>query len=224
MTADPRTRQIGRSTPAGGRRRLAEARREEMLRRLLEMFLAEGFSSLTVEEIASRLRCSKSTLYAVAPGKDQLVAAAMKCFFREATTYVEDSVARVEDPRDRIAVYLASIGDRMRQMSPACYSDMTASETAGMIYQLNARASARRVRELIHEGVKAKMLRPVHAEFVAESVGLLIDGIMHGQLLERTGLSSGDAYHELSTLVLQAMAIDGDRRASRPTRSDLPAT
>jgi hypothetical protein len=101
---------------------------------------------------------------------------------------------------------------------------MTASETAGMIYQLNARASARRVRELIHEGVKAKMLRPVHAEFVAESVGLLIDGIMHGQLLERTGLSSGDAYHELSTLVLQAMAIDGDRRASRPTRSDLPAT
>jgi hypothetical protein len=103
----------------------------------------------------------------------------------------------------------------MRQMSPACYSDMTASETADMIYKLNARASARRVRELIHEGVKAKVFRPVHVEFMAESVGILIDGIMHGQLLERTDLSSGDAYHELSALVLHAMAVDSDRGAVR---------
>ena len=189
----------------------------------MEMFLAEGFHALTVEEIAARLRCSKSTLYAVAPGKDQLVAAAMKYFFREATAHVEDNVASIEDPRDRIAIYLASIGDRMRRMSPACYRDMTASETAGMIYQLNARASARRVRELIHEGVEAQVFRPVHAEFVAESIGLLIDGIMHGQLLERTGLSSGDAYHELSALVLHAMTIGGDRRASPLALGDVSA-
>lgn len=191
-----------------------------MLRRLVELFLADGFSALTVDDLAARLRCSKSTLYAVATSKDQLVAAAMKYFFREATEYVEKKVAATADPRDRIAVYLASVGDRMRDMSAACYDDMTNSETADMIYQLNAHAAARRVRELIHQGVEAGFFRPVHAEFVAESVSLLIDGIMQGQLLERTGLSSGDAYHELSSLVLNAMAVhEPGRGATRSARA-----
>jgi AcrR family transcriptional regulator len=194
-------------------------RREAMLRRLVELFLAEGFNALTIDDIATRLRCSKSTLYAVATSKDQLVAAAMKYFFREATEYVESNVAATDDPRDRIAVYLRSVGDRMRGMSQACYDDMTNSETADLIYQLNAQASARRVRELIHEGVEAKVFRPVHAEFIGESVSLLIDGIMHGQLLKRTGLNSGEAYHELSALVLNAMSVDGAGRRSARTPS-----
>jgi AcrR family transcriptional regulator len=194
-------------------------RREAMLRRLVELFLAEGFNALTIDDIATRLRCSKSTLYAVATSKDQLVAAAMKYFFREATEYVESNVAATDDPRDRIAVYLRSVGDRMRGMSQACYDDMTNSETADLIYQLNAQASARRVRELIHEGVEAKVFRPVHAEFIGESVSLLIDGIMHGQLLKRTGLNSGEAYHELSALVLNAMRVDGAGRRSARTPS-----
>lgn len=223
MVATRRTRPAARRQPAPARRRLAVDRREDMLRRLVELFLAEGFNTLTIDDIAARLRCSKSTLYGVATSKDQLVAAAMKHFYREATAYVEKKVAETDDPRDRIAVYLASVGDRMQGMSPACYDDMTSSETADLIYQLNAQAAARRVRELIHEGVQVKIFRPVHAEFIAESVSLLIDGIMHGQLLQRTGLSSGDAFHELSTLVLNAMTLDdahaSAKRSSRGART-----
>jgi AcrR family transcriptional regulator len=219
MASTQETQPTARRQPGGSRRRLAVDRREAMLRRLVELFLAEGFNALTIDDIAARLRCSKSTLYAVATSKDQLVAAAMKCFFREATEYVESNVAATDDPRDRIAVYLRSVGDRMRGMSQACYDDMTNSETADLIYQLNAQASARRVRELIHEGVEAKVFRPVHAEFIGESVSLLIDGIMHGQLLKRTGLNSGDAYHELSALVLNAMSVDGPGTRSARTPS-----
>ena len=51
----------------------------------------------------------------------------------------------------------------------------------------------------------AGRFRSVHAQFVGESAGLLVDGIQHGDLLERTGLSSGDAYRELSALVLATL-------------------
>jgi AcrR family transcriptional regulator len=183
---------------------MSSDRRHAMLDRLEGLFLVEGFNRLTIDDIAARLQCSKSTLYAVATSKDQLVAATMKHFFRKATAYVEEQVGGTVGARDRIAVYLASVGDRMRRMSSVCYQDMTQSESADVIYQVNAQASARRVRELIHEGVAAGELRPVHAEFVAEATSLLIDGIMHGQLLARTGLSSGEAYEELSTHVLNA--------------------
>ena len=41
------------------------ARREELLDRLVELFLAEGFRHLTLGDLAARLHCSKSTLYAL---------------------------------------------------------------------------------------------------------------------------------------------------------------
>jgi AcrR family transcriptional regulator len=187
---------------------MSDERREAMLQRLEKLFLAEGFRELTSEDIAARLQCSKSTLYAVASSKEELVTATIRHFFRDVTAVIEERVARIENPRDRIVTYLASVGDGMRRMSPACYNDMIDLEATDQVYELNARASARRVRELIHEGVEAGSFRPVHAEFIAEATSLLIDGIMHEQLLNRTGLSFGDAYLELSTLVLAALTAN----------------
>ena|SRR5437867_787850 len=195
-------------TKTTARRWMSAERREAMLQRLEELFLTEGFRELTSDDIAARLQCSKSTLYAVASSKEELVNATIRHFFRDVTAVIEARVARIENPRDRIVTYLASVGDGMRRMSSACYNDMIDLEATDMIYQLNCRASARRVRELIHEGVQAGCFRPVHAEFIAEAARLLIDGIMDEQLLKRTGLSFGDAYVELSTLVLAALIAD----------------
>ena len=58
---------------------------------------------------------------------------------------------------------------------------------------------------LIEEGIDTGEFRAANARFVGESVGLLIDAIMHGVLLDRTGLTSGQAYNEIATLVLNAL-------------------
>ena len=47
-------------------------RREEILDELEAIFLAEGFRGLTVGTLAARLRCSRSTLYALAATKEEL--------------------------------------------------------------------------------------------------------------------------------------------------------
>lgn len=181
-------------------------RRASVVRQLEELLLREGFSGLTVDSMAARLQCSKSTLYAVASSKEQLVAAAIRNFFREATERIERRIAGIEDPRERIAVYLASIGTEMSRMSAQCYSDMTSTEVTWEIYRLNSRAAAERVRQFVDEGVRAGAFRQVHADFVAVAVSVLIDSIQDGELLARTGLSSGAAYGELSALVLSALA------------------
>lgn len=199
---------VTRRAKTRARRRMSAERREAMLQRLEKLFLTEGFRELTSEDIAACLQCSKSTLYAVASSKEELVTATIRHFFRDVTAVIEERVARIENPRDRIVTYLASVGDGMRRMSPACYNDMIDLEATDQVYELNCRASARRVRELIHEGVQAGCFRPVHAEFIAEAARLLIDGIMDEQLLKRTGLSFGDAYVELSTLVLAALTAN----------------
>ena len=52
-------------------------RRAELFDGLVALLLAEGFSALTLDELAARLRCSKRTLYALAGSKEQLVRAAV---------------------------------------------------------------------------------------------------------------------------------------------------
>jgi AcrR family transcriptional regulator len=175
------------------------------LDRVQELVLAEGFARLTVDDLAARLQCSKSTLYAISSSKEYLVTTAVRHFFRDATAAIESQVSGIEDPAQRISVYLAGVGAQMRRMSPSCYEDMVTHDATRDIYAVNSAAAARRVRELISEGVAAGRFRSVHAEFVGAAVGLLIDGIQHGELLARTRLSSGDAFTELSDLVLAAL-------------------
>jgi AcrR family transcriptional regulator len=191
--------------PGAGRKRLDDDRREELLGQLRTIVLEEGFARLTVDTIAARLQCSKSTLYALSSNRHHLVATALKSFFRDATEQVEKEVAEVSDPAQQIATYLAAVGTQMRRMSAACYDDMLDDDATREIYAVNSLAATRRVREMIHAGVESGDFRSLHAEFVSQSVGLLIDGIQSRELLTSTGLSSGDAFIELADLVLAAL-------------------
>lgn len=209
-------------TPMGTRaprpRRMPEERREELLQRLAELILVEGFAHLTVDDLASRLQCSKSTLYAIAPSKEQLVAAAVRHFFKQTNERIEGKVAPITDPGERIAAYLSGVGAELRRMSPQCYGDMVSSEPTAEIYAKNSLAAARRVREFIQAGIADGAFRAVNAEFVGAAVSLLVDGIQHGELLERTGLSSGDAFTELANLVLDALTGHPPAKSTRRTR------
>lgn len=193
------------SAPATRGRRLQQDRRDQILRRLQDIVLEEGFSRLTVDDIAARLQCSKSTLYSISSSKEWLVTTAIKHFFRDATARIDEKVSSIQDPPEKIAAYLAGVGEEMHRLSPVCYEDMVNHETTREIYALNSSAASKRVNDYIQDGLRSGSFRTVHAEFVGEAVSLLIDGIQHGELLNRTGLSSGDAFKELSDLVLGAL-------------------
>lgn len=186
-------------------RRMDDSRREAMLDSLLALVLEQGFAALTMDAFAAQARCSKTTLYALGADKERLVATLYRRFFRQATDAITARIAPIATERQRIAEYLAAIGDEMSRMSPECYTDMTQHEATSAIYGLNSRAAANRVKDFIEDGIATGEFRAANARFVGESVGLLIDAIMHGTLLRRTGLSSGRAYNEIATLVLNAL-------------------
>ncbi|MFJ2113408.1 MULTISPECIES: TetR/AcrR family transcriptional regulator [unclassified Streptomyces] len=210
VRSGPRT---GRRPAGAGRKRLDDERRAELLGRLREIVLTEGFARLTVDILAARLQCSKSTLYALSSSRHHLVATALKLFFRDAAEQVEKEVSAVVDPAQRISTYLAAVGAQMQRMSAACYDDMLDDDTTREIYTVNSLAATSRVRAMIHEGVESGDFRSVHAEFFSQAVGLLIDGIHSRALLGSTRLSSGDAFIELSNLVLAALSKTPDRPA-----------
>ncbi|BBY73254.1 TetR family transcriptional regulator [Mycolicibacterium parafortuitum] len=179
----------------------ATTRQTELFDALVALFLADGFAHLTLDEIAARLRCSKSTLYALAPSKEQLVQAATVHFFRTATDAVESRVNAVSGARDRIAAYLAAVGAALDPASDQFMADLDAFAPARAVYERNTRIAARRVQALIAEGVAAGDFRDVHAAFAADLVAAVMVRIQQRTVRANTGLDDADAYRELAAIL-----------------------
>jgi AcrR family transcriptional regulator len=167
----------------------------------VSLFLAEGFAHLTLDDIAARLKCSKSTLYTLAGSKEQLVRAATVHFFRCATSTVEAKVADVEGPRERMTTYLSAVGEALSVTSEQFMADLDAFAPAREVYEKNTRIAARRVRELINEGVEAGEFRKVHAVFAADLAATMMVRIQQGDVRNGTGLDGAHAYRELAAIL-----------------------
>lgn len=182
-------------------------RRAELFDRLVELFLAEGFAHLTLDEIASRLRCSKSTLYTLAGSKEQLVQAATVHFFRNAAVAVEEKIADVTGPRERITAYLSAVGVVLGGASEQFMEDLDGFPPAREVYERNTEIAADRVNELITDGVAGGVFRDVHAAFAADLAATMMVRIQQRAVHAKTGLDDAQSYRELAAILTSGISV-----------------
>lgn len=180
-------------------------RQQDLLDRLTAVVVAEGFADATLDDLARALRCSKTTLYALAPSKQELVVEVVRAWFREATAHVERHLAAEPDPGRRVSAYLKAVAAQLSGLSRTFLDDLAAFAPADAVYRRNTEAAADRIRTLIAEGIEADALRPVDAAFTAEMVAATMFEIQRGQLFARLGLSDAEAYAALAGFVTQAL-------------------
>ncbi len=189
---------------AGLRINRHSARRDELRSGLIEIFLAEGFANFSVEDLAVRLQCSKSTLYAVAPSKEQLITAVVRAFFRRATERVEARLGAEDDPIDRIGVYLDAIAAELAPASAAFYAHLDAFAPAREIYSQNTAIAAARVQDLVRDAEQPG--RPVDAGFIGAVAAQVMESIQQGQMQALTSLDDAAAYRALRVLIVAGVA------------------
>jgi AcrR family transcriptional regulator len=183
-------------------------RQSELLDRLLSLFLTQGFSRFTLDDLAAELRCSKTTLYALAPSKEQLAVEVVKHYFKNATAEVESAVSRQTRHDRRIATYLNAVADALRPASRTFLDDVATFAPARSVYERNTRIAADRVRSLIQDGIAGNVFRSVDIGFAAEMVAHTMQAIQRGDIARRTGLSDAEAYRELASFVLHSLRHD----------------
>ncbi|MDT0202667.1 TetR/AcrR family transcriptional regulator [Nocardioides sp. AE5] len=181
------------------------ARQADLLARLVDLIAAEGFADFTLDQVAERMSCSKTTLYALAPSKLELAVAITREFFRTATEQVEAKVAAEADPGRRVTAYLTAVGEALAPLSRAFMDDLADFAPVAEVYQRNTAFAAARIRDLIVEGIAAGALREVNAGFVAEMVAATMFEIQRGEMFERLDLSDAQAYAELARFVEVAL-------------------
>ncbi len=181
-------------------------RHQELFDALVALFLAEGFARSTLDDLAARLRCSKSTLYQLARSKDELVRLVAVHFFRGATARVEAAVAPCAGAADRVEAYLRAIGDELRPGSAVFFADLAGSAPARDVYRQNTAIAAARVGEMLADGVRTGEFRSVPSAFVVDLVGAQMVRIQQGHVRAETGLGDAAAYEALAGLVLHGVA------------------
>lgn len=193
------------TTAASHLSRRSAHRRDELVRELASLFLDEGFLEFGIGDLATRLQCSRSTLYTVASSKEQIVLAALRHFFREATTRIEDKVAREGDLGERLSVYLRAVAEELAPAGPAFYRDLADYPPGREIYADNTRYASERVGRLVAEAVESGRMRRVDAGFVGSAVSSVMASIQAGEVRQRTGMDDAEAYAALADLVLEGL-------------------
>jgi AcrR family transcriptional regulator len=192
------------TTHAGNRR--PTARQAQLFDELTALFLAEGFARFTLDDLAVRLRCSKTTLYALADSKEQLAVRVVRHFFRRATAEVEASTAGETDPARRVTAYLEAVARALTPASRAFRRDLEAFPPGRAVYEQNTAVAAERVGALIADGVAAGRFRAVHPALVADTVTTMVLRIGRGDTARATGLDDAAAYRELAALLLHGIS------------------
>jgi len=183
----------------------ASIRQSSLLDKLVVLFLTEGFRSFTLDDLARRLHCSKSTLYALAASKEQLVVRVVRQFFASATERVEAEVATSEPGLGAIAAYLRAVSAALAPASGQFFADLAGFPPADEIYAHNTSSAARRVQQLIDQGAAAGAVRQVHAGFVGAVVTEVMTAIHAGDIARASGLDDAAAYDHLADLVVSAL-------------------
>lgn len=168
---------------------------------IVEIVLAEGFIGMQMSDLASRLNCSKSTLYAIAPSKEQLLVSVVRTFFRRATERVEDAVDPSASASDRIGAYLNAVARELAPASPTFFRDLDRFAPAGDIYRQNTEIAAARVQELVLEASPG-----IDPTFLGAVARLMMESIHRGDISRATGLDDSAAYRALAGLILAGLS------------------
>ncbi len=217
------TRPVRTSTTTDPQARAISKRGEELLDALETIILAEGFRQLSVSDIASRLSCSKRTLYELATSRNELVLRVLSRFFERLRRDADHASADADDPCQQVYDYL-QVGVRAAErLRPAAVADIQDWAPARAIWQDHVAQRVAGLRRIIERGIAGGAFRGIQPAFVAEIVFAGINRVREPDFYAATDLTVSEAFDELYRLLLLALApdavLDTGRRARVASRS-----
>lgn len=209
----PRSRQ---HPPSALPDRPAAPRDEHRLDALEAIFLRQGYRSVTVEQLARSLRCSKRAIYSLASNKEALFLRVLDRYLarlREQGT----QGALAAEPTKAFEPYLAPAIAAARKLSTTLIRDIAACPPANEIWERHTGERMAGLRRLVRNCVDQGLFRDADAFLVAEVVAASLRRIVEPGFLAAAKMSYPQAVEELYGLLLHGlMHRGGDAAAGKP--------
>jgi AcrR family transcriptional regulator len=188
-------------------------RQAELLEEIQALYLRDGFSRHTLDALASELRCSKMTLYTLAPSREQLAVAVLRRFFEAVSADITHQTRMVAGPEEKIEVTIRAMADGLLEMSPVCFHEMLGFEPTRQVYEGFARGHAETLAGLLDRASEGAPRVP--GPFVAELVKVAIESACAGELEADTAIPPSAAVDHLVSVAL--LSLPPRRVHPRPT-------
>jgi AcrR family transcriptional regulator len=196
---------------------LVDSRAARTLDAIEEIFLTEGFRRVSVGELASRLRCSRRTLYELAASKEDLFLKILDRFLDRIRRQGEAAAAAVVDPAARIEAYLAPGIREVARTRNTLFSDIAGFLPARRMLDEHQRCRMEGVRSIVVDGARRGVFRGLDPHLVAEVFTHAYRRVSQPDFLATANLSMTEAYSELSRLLRHGL-LHAESERSRPQR------
>lgn len=200
-------------TPVLSRDREASlsARQREILDDLTSIF-ADGWSGLTMADIAARLNCSLRTLYELAPTRDQLVLTVVdRNLWRIGHRATSALSAISQSPLDAIRVYLREATVAVGSMSPAFAADLAAMPEALQLEDAHNDYLIAVTRALLDLAIERGEIESVDTAAVARTMAGLGRDLSRPEVMATLTSSPKDAADSVVDVLLRGLRAGRSR-------------
>lgn len=205
----PDGRAAARGPARRGPRRPWSDRERRLLDELERIFFAEGFAGLSVADLAARLRVSRSTLYRLAPGRQELVELVVDRMFNQMGKRGRDALAGQADPAAKVAAYLGSGTASVRAGSLAFSRDLEANPGTRAVYDRHQAIGMGVLAGLIEAGAAAGRFRPLPAALVVQIADAAHARLRDPGVLAGLGMTHAQAIDGLIGILLRGVTAPG---------------
>lgn len=216
------TMQKPSSSSAGPAReaRLPSPHARRTLEALEEIFLREGFRRISVGELASRLHCSRRTLYELAAAKEDLFLLVLDTFLGRIRRQGDEAASGSPDLASRIERYLAPGIRETARASNVFFADVAGLPPAKRLFDEHQQARIAGLRAMVAEGARQGIFRGFDPHLVAEVFIGAYRRVSQPDFLAAANLSITEAYAELSRLLRHGLlhSENGESTAARKPR------
>ena len=180
-------------------------RQEDLLDGMERLFSAEGFRNLTLSDLASRLHCSRRTLYELAATKDDLVALVVERFLDRNYDRGIAAMQKATTSRERLDSFATAVIDDAQRISVAFADDMFSSpRTASLVDGYDQRCITL-VESLIRDGQQRGEFRLVNAGLAGQAIMAAIGRIQNTSVLAVLDLTYGQATRGIIEIFLDGL-------------------
>lgn len=189
--------------------------RERILEHARDVFLARGFSKVTVDEISADLGISKKTLYKFYPSKEELLRAALHSMMRSAGWELERIISSDKPFVEKLATAMITMGRYISKFRRESMVDVQRF-VPHLWKELDRFREEHIISRLVTMIVQARnedIFRPeVNEQVLIRMLVSSVQGVMNPDALTQHSFSAKEAAHSIFKVIFEGALTDAARR------------
>jgi AcrR family transcriptional regulator len=169
------------------------------------VFLRDGIHAVRMGQLAAEAGCSRSTLYDMAPRKEDLLLLVLDRMMRRISRRGAAAIEQACDPVERVRAMLTSGALDFSALGPRFLEAVRQHPPAGLLFDRWIADGRDALERLIDDAVQAGKFREVNAVVIAEAMFAVVLRFTDPEFARSTRVSSTAGLTELVDILLDGL-------------------